>query len=131
MFGIMYDFKKAYIGSILTTIGFLFHYVPMLILGMQGMPRRYYDYLPKYETGNFLAGLGGYLLCAGILIMFVNLLMSFRTRVVASSNPWGGTTLEWTVPSPPPVHNFVGNPLIKEFPYDFSEIVENAERKEG
>ncbi len=56
----------------------MFHYVPMLILGLQGMPRRYYDYLPQYETGNFLAGFGAYLMVFGIVIMFVNLLMSFR-----------------------------------------------------
>ncbi len=131
MFGIMYDFKKAYIGSVLTAIGFLFHYIPMFILGMQGMPRRYYDYLPKYETGNFLAGFGAYLLIIGILIMFVNLLMSFRQRVVAPSNPWGGTTLEWTVPSPPPVHNFVEKPQILEFPYDFTEVIERTKMVKG
>ncbi len=130
MFGIMYDFKKAYIGSILTAIGFLFHYIPMFILGMQGMPRRYYDYLPKYETGNFLAGFGAYLLCIGILIMFANLFMSFRQREPASSNPWGGTTLEWTVPSPPPLHNFVDKPQVMEFPYDFSEIAAQVKRGE-
>ncbi len=122
MFGIMYEFKNAYIGAVLTAIGFLFHYVPMFILGLQGMPRRYYDYLPKYETGNFLAGFGGYLLCLGILIMFGNLFMSFKRRIPAPSDPWGATTLEWTVPSPPPVHNFVKKPQIKEFPYDFSEV---------
>ena len=130
MFGIMYEFKKAYIGAVLTAVGFLFHYVPMFILGLQGMPRRYYDYLPQYETGNFLAGFGGYLLCIGILIMFVNLLMSFKQRIPASSNPWGATTLEWTVPSPPPVHNFVEHPQIKEYPYDFSEVAEMAKKAE-
>lgn len=129
MFGIMYDFKKAYIGIILTTIGFLFHYVPMLILGLQGMPRRYYDYLPKYEMGNFLAGIGGYIMCLGIVIMFVNLALSFRSRVPASSDPWGATTLEWTIPSPPPVQNFPERPEIMAFPYDFSEVVKKN-RKE-
>jgi cytochrome c oxidase subunit 1 len=122
MFGIMYRFKPAYIGAALTGIGFLFHYVPMLILGLQGMPRRYYDYLPEYETGNFLAGFGGYLLCVGIVIMFVNLLLSFRQKVPAPIDPWGGTTLEWTVPSPPPVHNFVAEPQIMDYPYDFTGV---------
>ncbi len=129
MFGIMYRFKMAYIGSVLTGIGFLFHYVPMFILGMQGMPRRYYDYLPKYETGNFLAGIGGYILCAGILIMFMNLLLSFRQRVPAPADPWGGTTLEWTVPSPPPVHNFIEPPQIMDFPYDFSKVTQKKSEK--
>jgi len=128
MFGIMYNFRWAYIGTILTTIGFIFHYVPMLILGLQGMPRRYYDYLPQYETGNFLAGIGGFVLVAGILIMFWNLLASFKRKVPAPADPWGATTLEWKVPSPPPVHNFVSAPQIMDFPYDFSEVVEQHKK---
>ena len=126
MFGIMYKFQYAYVGSVLAGIGFLFHYVPMLILGMQGMPRRYYDYLPKYETGNFLAGIGAYIMCLGIVIMFANLALSFRKRVVAPADPWGGTTLEWKVPSPPPVHNFIEDPTLPDFPYDFSGVTDSV-----
>lgn len=124
MFGVMYRFKPAYIGAALTGVGFVFHYVPMLILGMQGMPRRYYDYLPQYETGNFLAGFGGYLLIIGMVTMLVNLLLSFKQRVPAPADPWGATTLEWTVPSPPPVHNFVKIPHVEEYPYDFTKVAE-------
>jgi cytochrome c oxidase subunit 1 len=96
----------------------------MLILGMQGMPRRYYDYLPQYETGNFLAGFGGYLLIIGMVTMFVNLLLSFKQRLPAPVDPWGGTTLEWTVPSPPPVYNFMNKPHVEDYPYDFSKVNE-------
>ncbi len=127
MFGIMYSFRPAYIGAVMAGVGFLFHYVPMLILGLQGMPRRYYDYLPRYETGNFLAGIGGYILCIGILIMFINLLRSFRGKVIAPADPWGGTTLEWKIPSPPPVHNFIDEPQIMDFPYDFKGVGEQAQ----
>lgn len=129
MFGIMYSFRPAYIGAVLTGVGFLFHYVPMLILGLQGMPRRYYDYLPRYETGNFLAGIGGYILCIGIFIMFINLLRSFSQKVPASADPWGGTTLEWKIPSPPPVHNFIDEPQIMDFPYDFKGVGEQSQNK--
>lgn len=131
MFGIMYRFRPAYIGASLTGVGFMFHYVPMLILGLQGMPRRYYDYLPQYETGNFLAGFGGYLLIVGMVIMFVNLLMSFKQQVLAPVDPWGGTTLEWTVPSPPPVHNFLEKPQIAVFPYDFTRVADQLLRRGG
>ncbi len=123
MFGIMYNFKRAYLAACLTTAGFIFHYIPMFILGMQGMPRRYYDYLPHFETGNFLAGIGGSLMVVGLVLMFVNLLLSFKERKVASANPWGGVTLEWEVPSPPPLHNFLEPPVIKDYPYDFSEVI--------
>jgi cytochrome c oxidase subunit 1 len=128
MFGVMYRFKLAYIGTILTGVGFIFHYIPMLILGMQGMPRRYYDYLPQFETGNFLAGFGGYLMIIGMLTMFVNLLMSFRQQVPAPADPWGGTTLEWTVPSPPPLHNFIDKPEVEGFPYDFTKVAERLQQ---
>ncbi len=130
MFGIMYPFRAAYIGAVCTAVGFLFHYVPMLILGLQGMPRRYYDYLPQYETGNFLAGIGGFLLVIGIVIMFVNLLMSFRKAVPAPADPWGGTTLEWKIPSPPPLHNFVDTPQLMAFPYDFTGIGEQSPKSD-
>jgi cytochrome c oxidase subunit 1 len=129
MFGIMYDFKKAYVGAVLACVGFLFHYVPMLILGMQGMPRRYYDYLPKYEGGNFSAGIGGYVMVFGIALMFYNLAISFKSRVKAPVDPWGGTTLEWSVPSPPPLLNFVEVPKIPSYPYDFSEVIARSEHK--
>ena len=131
MFGIMYDFKKAYISAVLATVGFIFHYIPMFILGLQGMPRRYYDYLPQIETGNFLAGFGGILMVAGIMLMFINLWASFRVREPAVSDPWGGTTLEWSVPSPPPLHNFVEEPKILEYPYDFSGVLARAAKNKG
>ncbi|WP_084312358.1 cytochrome c oxidase subunit I [Desulfobulbus elongatus] len=128
MFGLMYNFRRAYIAATLATVGFLFHYVPMFVLGLMGMPRRYYDYLPQFAHGNGLAAVGAILLVAGIVLMFVNLLLSFRSRVPAPANPWGGCTLEWTVPSPPPLHNFPLQPSIQEYPYDFTEILRKAPR---
>ncbi len=123
MFGIMYNFKRAYIAATLATVGFIFHYVPMFIVGIQGMPRRYYDYLPQFETGNFLAGFGGILMVGAIALMFFNLLISFKEKKIAQADPWGGTTLEWSVPSPPPLHNFVEEPQVKPYPYDFSDVI--------
>ncbi|KGO34979.1 MAG: cbb3-type cytochrome c oxidase subunit I [Desulfoprunum sp.] len=128
MFGVMYRNRPAYVGAVAAAVGFVFHFVPMLILGMQGMPRRYYDYLPQYETGNFLAGFGAYLLVFGLLLMLLNLVFSLRNPRTAPANPWGGTTLEWSIPSPPPVENFTDSPNIKDFPYDFSEIVSNSNK---
>jgi cytochrome c oxidase subunit I len=130
MFGIMYNFKRAYTAAILTTIGFIFHYIPMLILGLQGMPRRYYDYLPQFETGNFLAGFGGILMMVGLALMFFNLFKSFKEKVPAVDDPWGGPTLEWSIPSPPPLHNFVREPKVKDYPYDFTEIIAQSQSAE-
>ncbi|MCF8113140.1 MAG: cbb3-type cytochrome c oxidase subunit I [Desulfotignum sp.] len=123
MFGRMYDFKKAYIAAIFVTGGFMFHYVPMFILGLQGMPRRYFDYLPQYAPGNFFAGFGALFMIAGIGLMMVNLFASLARQRTVPPDPWGGVTLEWTVPSPPPLHNFEKDPDIPDYPYDFSKIV--------
>ena len=123
MFGRMYDFKKAYIGAILLTGGFMFHYVPMFILGLQGMPRRYFDYLPQYAKGNFFAGFGAVFMIIGIFLMVINLLITLRKPMDAQADPWGGTTLEWQTPSPPPLHNFVTEPCVSDYPYDFTGVV--------
>ena len=54
--------------------------------------------------------------------MFYNLLRGLRYGTKAPDNPWGGTTLEWTIPSPPPVENFEEIPVITTGPYDHSHI---------
>jgi cytochrome c oxidase subunit I len=122
LFGRMYNFKRAYISAILLTTGFVLHYIPMLILGLQGMPRRYYNYLPQFETGNFFAGIGAVFMVAGMGFMFINLVQGLLKGERAPADPWGGTTLEWAIPSPPPLHNFVHAPQIKPYPYDFSHV---------
>jgi cytochrome c oxidase subunit I len=58
----MYDFKIAYIGGAMLTAGFLMHYFPMFILGLEGMPRRYYTYLPRFWAWNFFEGIGAYIM---------------------------------------------------------------------
>lgn len=120
IFGRHYRSGPAYMGTTLLVTGFLGHYIPMLILGMQGMPRRYYDYLPQFATGNRLAAIGGVLMVAGLLLLFWNLFRSIKTGEIAPPDPWGGTTLEWQSPSPPPVANFLTPPVLTNYPYDFA-----------
>ena len=115
----------------LLTVGFVLHYVPMLILGLQGMPRRYYNYLPQFEPGNFFAGFGAVIMVAGMVIIGVNLLIGLVRGKAVAADPWGGTTLEWSIPSPPPLHNFVSSPHIKDYPYDFSDVVKGAAHGKG
>jgi cytochrome c oxidase subunit 1 len=69
----MYDFKKAYAAITMLVVGFMLHYMPMFVLGLQGMPRRYFDYLPRFESGNLMAGIGAFIMVAGIVMMFANL----------------------------------------------------------
>ena len=131
IFGIMYDFKKAFIAAIMITTGFMIHYMLMFIVGIMGMPRRYYDYMSQFEIGNFGAGIGAYLMVGGIILMFYNLWRSFHSGEQAPADPWGGATLEWSVPSPPPLENFITPPVVSARPYDFSHLVARDKEEEA
>lgn len=122
IFGRLYDYKKAYIGGTLFITGFLMHYFPMFILGLKGMPRRYYTYLPELWPLNFFEGIGAYIMIAGLALVFFNLFRSFRRTEAVGDDPWGATTLEWRTSSPPPLENFVSEPEVGAFPYDFPEL---------
>jgi len=98
-------------------IGFNLLYFPQFIIGLQGMPRRYFDYLPQFTTGQQVSTIGGYILGIGLIILIVNLFR--KNGVKSTANPWGGKTLEWTLASPPPMENFVTPPHVPDKPYDY------------
>jgi cytochrome c oxidase subunit 1 len=126
MFGKMYNEKTAKVALALIFIGFNTMYFTMFILGYQGMPRRYWSYLPEYTALHHISTLGSWILVAGLLLMFYNLLMGLLKGEKAPMNPWGGTTLEWTVPSPPPLENFETIPTITHEPYHHNNEEEKA-----
>lgn len=120
MWGKMYNKATASIAFILLFVGFNATYFPMLILGIMGMPRRYYDYLPEFHGLNMISTFGSWILVSGIIIMVINLLVSFRKGKKAPANPWNGITLEWQTSSPPSVHNFEKMPELPEGgPYNY------------
>lgn len=119
MFGRMYNFKLAYIYCGIIFVGFNLLYFPQFIIGVQGMPRRYFDYLPQFQTGHVLSTIGGIILISGVFMMFYNLIKGARKGEIAPANPWNGSTLEWQIPSPPPLENFDEAPVIKQNPYDY------------
>ncbi len=114
IFGKMYDKYWANVGWIVFFIGFMTLYTPMFYLGMQGMPRRYYDYLEEFHGGNILSTFGSWIMITGLVIIITNLIRSARKGEKAGINPWGGKTLEWRVPSPPPLENWDEIPVIGE-----------------
>jgi len=89
-------------------------FFPMHFLGMQGMPRRYPDYPDAYGHWNAIATDGYMVMVAGMAIFFVNVIWSLVAGPKAPANPWGegATTLEWTLSSPPPYHQFEQLPRI-------------------
>ncbi len=90
-------------------------FFPQHFLGLAGMPRRIADYPDAYAGWNFVSSIGAYIFAAGLLVFAVNMIQAFARKAPAGANPWGAgaTTLEWTLPSPPPFHQFNELPLIK------------------
>ena len=122
IWGRMYNKKRANIAFVFLFVGLNVLYFPMLILGMLGMPRRYYDYLPEYTTLNVISTIGSWILAIGLILMIVNLIRSRKHGEKTGRNPWGGVTLEWQTQSPPPLANFDSEPkLPKGGPYDFTD----------
>jgi cytochrome c oxidase subunit I len=89
-------------------------FFPMHFLGLQGMPRRYPDYPDAYAHWNEVATWGYMIMVAGMVFFFVNIIWSLVAGKKAEANPWGegATTLEWTLSSPPPFHQFETLPKI-------------------
>jgi len=99
----------------ITFIGFNLTFYPMHQLGLSGMPRRIYTYLPETGWGrlNFLATAGVVVLTLGVLLFIVNVAWSLRRGELAGDNPWDADTLEWSTASPPPVYNFAELPVVE------------------
>lgn len=116
MFGKLYAEGPAKIGCLVLFIGFNALYFPMFLLGFEGMPRRYFDYPPQYFTGNLVSTIGSWVLAGGLAIIFGNLIHALRRGKPAPADPWGGKTLEWTIPSPPPEENFQEIPVLASTP---------------
>jgi cytochrome c oxidase subunit 1 len=88
----------------------------MHFLGMQGQPRRMPDITPAFAYWNHIATLGYMVMAASMVIFFINILYAFTLGKKAAGNCWGegATTLEWTLSSPPPFHQFETVPVIAD-----------------
>jgi len=115
MFGYMYNSTLAKTHFWLTFIGVNIIFFPMHFLGLAGMPRRYIDYPDAYAFWNQVASLGYVITALGVVVFLWVLIEAPRAKRKAADNPWGegATTLEWTLSSPPPFHQFETLPRIK------------------
>ena len=118
-YGRKYDEKPALIAWCMMFVGFNITYFSMMVLGMKGMPRRYYDYLPEFAPLNLASTVGSWILVAGLVLMLLNLFRGLFRGEPFTGNPWGGATLEWSVVTPPPTENFEKDPFVTHGPYDF------------
>ncbi|MGC6500216.1 MAG: cytochrome c oxidase subunit I [Henriciella sp.] len=115
MFGVKYNRLMAYAHFWLMFIGSNVLFFPQHFLGLNGMPRRYVDYADGFATWHMWSSIGYAITLVATLIFFVLLVEAAIRRRKAEANPWGegATTLEWTLPSPPPFHQFNELPVVK------------------
>jgi cytochrome c oxidase subunit 1 len=99
----------------LTFIGVNIIFFPQHFLGLAGMPRRIADYPEAFAGWNYVSSIGAYISTLGLIVFFVGLVHAFLRKEKAADNPWGvgATTLEWTLSSPPPFHQYSVLPRIK------------------
>jgi cytochrome c oxidase subunit I len=115
MFGYNYNDSIGRLHFWLTFIGVNLVFFPQHFLGLAGMPRRYIDYPEAFAGWNAVSSIGAYISLAGMLVFFYGLYAALARKDRAADNPWGAgaTTLEWTLPSPPPFHQFNTLPVIR------------------
>ncbi|MDP3658844.1 cytochrome c oxidase subunit I [Phenylobacterium sp.] len=116
IFGVKY---REWMGAAhfwITFVGVNLIFFPQHFLGLQGMPRRYVDYPEAFTYWNHVSSIGYVVTLVGVIVFLVMLLDAMIFRRAGEANPWGegATTLEWTLPSPPPFHQFNELPVIKQ-----------------
>jgi cytochrome c oxidase subunit 1 len=121
--GRMYNESISRLCAIGVFIGFNMTFLPQFVMGSQGMPRRYWDFDPRYLTYHQLSTIGAFILGISMFITVISLVASFWTGKRAARNPWGGTSLEWQAPTPPPLYNFEKPPVLHEI-YYYDDMVE-------
>ncbi len=126
MVGKMYNEFWGQISSLVVFIGFNLTFFPQFILGTRGMPRRYYNYVPEFQSLHVMSTIGAYVLGVGLMIALLTLLYSLFRGKKAPENPWGSATLEWQTTSPPPLYNFNYDPVGRD-PYAMEEFVYDAQ----
>ena len=114
MTGYMYDERLAKAHFWLLFIGINLTFFPQHFLGLAGMPRRYIDYPDAYWQWNFVSSIGAYIAGVATAVFLYTVYEAFARKRVAGANPWGvgADTLEWTLPSPPPFHQYETLPRI-------------------
>ncbi|WP_199425993.1 cytochrome c oxidase subunit I [Thermaerobacillus caldiproteolyticus] len=116
MFGKMLSEKLGKVTFWLFFIGFHLTFFIQHFLGLMGMPRRVFTYLPGqgWETGNLVSTIGAFFMATATVVLLINIVVTTVKGKKADADAWGdGRTLEWAVASPPPEYNFAQTPLVR------------------
>src|SRR5262249_23150399 len=113
--GYMYSETIGKLHFWLTFIGVNLVFFPQHFLGLAGMPRRYVDYPAALAGWNFVASIGSYSPAFAALVSHSGLVLAFVRKGRVAASPWGPgpATPEWTLPWPPPFHQYETLPLIR------------------
>ncbi len=121
--GKMYKEGIAKVAAAILFVGFNITFLPQFVLGSQGMPRRYYNYVEQFTTLHQLSTVGTWIMLVGFVIIAIYLVQSLRSGAKAPSNPWNARSLEWMTSCPPPTENFAYTPVVTHGPYDFHKPI--------
>ena len=116
MFGTMLNETLGKITFWTFLIGFHLTFFIQHFLGLMGMPRRIWKFLPNQglDTGNLISSIGAAFMAFGVIVMLINIVITSVRNKKVGNDPWGdGRTLEWALPSPPPFYNFKQLPLVR------------------
>jgi cytochrome c oxidase subunit I len=119
MTGRMYNETLGKAHFWITFVAFNLTFFPMHWVGLDGMPRRVFDYATEYATLNLIVSIASFALGASLILFFYNVIISWMRGPLAGDNPWRAMTIEWQVTSPPPIFNFDEIPTVVGGPYEY------------
>jgi cytochrome c oxidase subunit 1 len=120
------------VSFVLFFVGFHLTFLIQHSAGLDGMPRRIYEYSAASGWGwmNMISSIGSWTLALGILLTVINLVRSLKHGPIAGPDPWKANTLEWFTPSPPPENNFDAVPRVRSVE-PMKDIRRQIERETG
>ncbi|WP_414053084.1 cytochrome c oxidase subunit I [Macrococcus animalis] len=116
MFGKILSEKLGKIACVLFVLGFHLTFLVQHFLGLWGMPRRVFTYLPGqgYDTFNLVSTIGALIMAVAVIITLINIIITTAKAPKVGRDAWGdGRTLEWSLPQPVPFYNFAQTPLVR------------------
>ncbi|OCA83945.1 cytochrome c oxidase subunit I [Pseudobacillus wudalianchiensis] len=116
MFGTMLSEKIGKFTFVFFFIGFHLTFFIQHFLGLMGMPRRVWTFLPGQglDAGNLISSIGAAFMAIGVILLLLNVVITSVKNERVGNDPWeDGRTLEWAIPSPPPFYNFKQLPLVR------------------